>query len=391
MWSSRRPVCALSACNEAVYQDPVTGQEHDFCGRTHATLFKQQQQQLQHQKAATFRPDRYKLVPTAVLRSGAVRNKHKSNPRPSGSHTSAGYNHGHPTAAAANGVVVVALPPSAQQTLPITHHTPKVPQALRVTDTMVLFWNPPCVFTQWEPALFEVDGVKYCSAEQYMMACKANVFGDTDIWNKIMSTSDPAQQKRLGKEVANYDHGIWNLCKVQFVLTGNYSKFTQNPGMCDQLLATGDKMLAEASQHDKVWGIGMDAFDPNVERHECWRGQNLLGKILMYVRNKIRWERPDLASRRQVQEAAAAMEAEHRLIPSNGRFVSAAGPAMTADSLGALNMTALQTQLHCPDMGLRAPVTAPPTLGEPAPEVFIAVAAVQQNKADTDAKTPSKN
>lgn len=75
-----------------------------------------------------------------------------------------------------------------------------------------------------------------------MMACKANVFGDADIWRDIMNTSDPAQQKRLGKEVANYDHGIWNLYKVQFVLTGNYSKFTQNPDMCDQLLATGDKV-----------------------------------------------------------------------------------------------------------------------------------------------------
>ncbi|CAN0576127.1 unnamed protein product, partial [Ectocarpus sp. 12 AP-2014] len=175
MWSPRRRVCALSACNEAVYKDPRTGQEHDFCGRTHAILFKQQQQQqqlqqqqqqlqqqqqqLQHQKAATLRPDRYKLVTTAVLRSGAVRNQHKSNPRPSGPHTPAGYNHGHPTAATGNGVVLVALPPAAQQTLPIAHHTPKVPQALRVTDTMVLFWNPPCVFTQWEPALFEVDGV----------------------------------------------------------------------------------------------------------------------------------------------------------------------------------------------------------------------------------------
>lgn len=152
------------------------------------------------------------------------------------------------------------------------------------------------------------------------------------------------------------------------------------------------QMLAEASLHDKVWGIGMDAFDPNVERHECWRGQNLLGKILMYVRTKIRWERPDLASRPQVQEAAAAMEAEHGLIPSNAPLVSAAGPAMTADSLGAYDMTAIQAQLPCLDMTFaRAPVTAPPTFGEPAPEVLIALATAQLNKADTDGKTPGNN
>ncbi|CAM9611747.1 unnamed protein product [Scytosiphon promiscuus] len=379
MRSSRRRVCALSKCDETVYKDRRTGQEHDFCGRTHAALYQQEQPPLQHQKAATPRPDRAtggrnNLMMMSSLRSGVMQNQHNSNPMQGGPHTSA-----------AKG----ALPPG-QHTLPITRHTP-IAQALRVTDTVVLFWKPPCVFTQWEPASFQVDGVQYCSAEQYMMACKANVFGDTDIWRDIMSTSDPVQQKRLGKEVANFNHDIWNLYKVQFVLTGNYSKFTQNPDMCDQLLATGDKKLAEASPHDKVWGIGMDAFDPNVERHECWSGQNLLGKILMYVRTKIRWERPDLANRPQVQEAAAAMEAEHDLIPSNGPSTSAAGLAMTADSLGAYDMTAMQTQLHGPDMAfLRATVMAPPTFGEPLPEVQV-IATAKLSKADTDAKMPGKN
>eukprot|EP00903_Cladosiphon_okamuranus_P012320 g11552.t1 len=334
MRSSGHRVCALSPCNKTVYRDPLTGQEHDFCGRGHATLYRQQQQQLQHQRAATAtvtvgsagRTTGGKASDVSGFLAGALRNHCKSNPKPSG-----------PPTSAANG----ASPPS---------------QKLRVTDTMVLFWTPPCVFTQWEPASFKVDGVEYCCAEQYMMACKANVFGDNGTWGDIMRTNDPAQQKRLGREVAGYNHDVWSQYKVQFVLTGNYSKFTQNPDMCDQLLATGDKMLAEASPHDKVWGIGMDAFDPDVERPERWRGQNLLGKVLMYVRTKIRWERPDLAARPQVQEAAAAMEAEHGITPSRASSVSAAGPAMTADSLGAFDMTAIQTQLIFAGMAFpRAP------------------------------------
>ncbi|CAM9596517.1 unnamed protein product [Pylaiella littoralis] len=327
-----------------------------------------------------------KLVSTSMLRPGAKRNQHKSNPKPSGPHTSAGY-HEYPRAANR------AVPPP-HQTLPITRHTSTAWQALRVTDTVVLFWEPPCVFTQWEPAYFKVDGIEFCCAEQYMMAYKAYIFCDTDIRSDIMSTSDPAQQKRLGQEVANYDGGLWDMHKVQVVLRGNYAKFTQNPEMCDQLLATGDKMLAEASPNDKVWGIGMNAFDPGVERHECWGGQNLLGKILMYVRNKIRWEHPDLASRPQVQEAAAAMEVEYGLTPSIAPFAPPAGAAMTAGSLGAYDMTALQTQLHCPDMAFqRAHVTAPPTLGGPAPEVVsvTSVPPAQQSTADAYAKTPGKN
>lgn len=162
MWISRRRECALSTCNEAVYKDHRTGQEHDFCGKTHAILYKQQQASLQHQRAATLRPaDRAtggNRLGSKLRTGSAVKNQHHSNPSPSGPLTSGGGHHHHrPTAA--NG----AFPPAAQQvqqTLPTTLHTPTTRhQALRVTDTMVLFWNPPCVFTQWEPANFTVEGV----------------------------------------------------------------------------------------------------------------------------------------------------------------------------------------------------------------------------------------
>lgn len=134
----------------------------------------------------------------------------------------------------------------------------------------------------------------------------------------------------------------------------------------------------------------MDPFDPNVERPECWRGQNLLGKALMYVRTKIRWERPDLAGRPQVQEIADAMEVEYDLTPSSTTSGSAAGPAMTATSLGAYTTMAVQAQLSSPDMTfLRQAVNLPTNNGEPAPEVQpIAQAWVQQNKADTKTETP---
>ena len=48
-----------------------------------------------------------------------------------------------------------------------------------------LFYGGP--FSQWFEVNFEVDDVKYNCAEQYMMAGKAKLFGDTDA--KIMVLS----------------------------------------------------------------------------------------------------------------------------------------------------------------------------------------------------------
>ena len=43
-------------------------------------------------------------------------------------------------------------------------------------ERFTFFWNDP--FSQWHPSPFEIDGVRYVTAEQYMMAEKARLFGD---------------------------------------------------------------------------------------------------------------------------------------------------------------------------------------------------------------------
>ena len=46
-------------------------------------------------------------------------------------------------------------------------------------------------------------------------------------------------------------------------------------------------MLAEASPHDMKWGIGLSADDPRARRRHSWPGRNLLGEVLMEVRDML--------------------------------------------------------------------------------------------------------
>ena len=70
----------------------------------------------------------------------------------------------------------------------------------------------------------------------------------------------------------------------------------QNYDLMDLLLDTKDAILAEASPQDKIWGIGLEENDPNSKDPESWRGQNLLGKILMQLREEFAfmWKRIDV-------------------------------------------------------------------------------------------------
>ena len=66
------------------------------------------------------------------------------------------------------------------------------------------------------------------------------------------------------------------------------AKFSQNADLKQLLLNTGDAILAECAVKDLIWGIGLSMKDPNRFDMNKWRGENLLGKVLMKVREILR-------------------------------------------------------------------------------------------------------
>jgi ribA/ribD-fused uncharacterized protein len=150
----------------------------------------------------------------------------------------------------------------------------------------VFFWNGwP---SQWHPAAFTIDGVAYSCAEQFMMAEKARLFGDTATLAQILAATSPREHKALGRKVSPFDAPRWDAACREVVYRGNLAKFTQNEDLCALLLATGDRTLVEASPTDRIWGIGLAADDPRAVTPAAWRGKNWLGEALMRVRAEIR-------------------------------------------------------------------------------------------------------
>ena len=145
--------------------------------------------------------------------------------------------------------------------------------------------------SQWFPAAFSIDAVRYPTAEHYMMASKARLFDDTAILNEILAAANPDMAKRLGRKVKNYDEEVWIAHRFQIVVDANYAKFSQHEKMADFLLKTGKCILVEASPVDRIWGIGLSRQDPDSQNPGKWQGLNLLGFALMEVREKLTSER----------------------------------------------------------------------------------------------------
>jgi ribA/ribD-fused uncharacterized protein len=143
--------------------------------------------------------------------------------------------------------------------------------------------GPECL-SQWWPAPFVVDGVRYPTAEHFMMAEKARLFGDGEAREKILAAASPAAAKKLGRTVRGFHEQKWTRARFDIVVAGSRAKFGQNAPLAAFLAGTRDRVLVEASPVDRVWGIGLAATNPAAIRPEDWRGLNLLGFALMRAR-----------------------------------------------------------------------------------------------------------
>lgn len=119
------------------------------------------------------------------------------------------------------------------------------------------------------PVIF--DGIKFDNNEAAFQAQKCL---DPDK-RKMFSGMSPSNAKKMGRRVKLRPD--WEDVKVDLMRKIIYAKFTQNPYLATKLLDTGNEELVEGNDWgDKIWG------KVNGE------GQNLLGQILMEIREQIK-------------------------------------------------------------------------------------------------------
>ena len=95
--------------------------------------------------------------------------------------------------------------------------------------------------------------------------------------------------KSLGKKVKDFSAATWDDAKDQIMEKGVRAKFV-NPkhGLLEKLLATGDRQIGEANPRDKYWGIGTSSETADAKDPKKWKGKNMLGVILMKLRNEFK-------------------------------------------------------------------------------------------------------
>ncbi|KMQ81065.1 hypothetical protein BPMI_03207 [Candidatus Burkholderia pumila] len=158
---------------------------------------------------------------------------------------------------------------------------------MRKVGNFTLFFGEEDAFSNWRLCRFEIHGVRFMSVEQMMMYSKAKLFVDDSIAQAVLATHLPKEQKALGRKVKGFDLEVWKAKRESIVYVGCREKFAQHPGLRALLLATSPAEFVEASPYDTIWGVGLGEHHPDITDRSKWRGQNLLGKALMKVRDRL--------------------------------------------------------------------------------------------------------
>lgn len=121
----------------------------------------------------------------------------------------------------------------------------------------------------------EYEGIVYPSVENAFQAAKT-----LDREERLQFTSvKPGIAKRLGRRVILRPD--WEKVKVGIMKELLRKKFSQEP-FKSKLLATGDKELEEGNRwNDRFWGVCPPGSG---------RGSNILGKLIMEIREELRKE-----------------------------------------------------------------------------------------------------
>jgi hypothetical protein len=157
-------------------------------------------------------------------------------------------------------------------------------------QSVICFHNPNeenAFLSNWYHSEFTINNITFSSMEQYMMYSKARLFNDIAIANEILNTDDFKTIKELGRKVHDFNEETWNTNKQQIIYKGLHEKFSQNSELKTKLKGTENKILAECAVQDKIWGIGLSMKDENRFYPVRWKGQGLLGRLLMKVREDI--------------------------------------------------------------------------------------------------------
>ena len=130
--------------------------------------------------------------------------------------------------------------------------------------------------SNFAPYPITIDGVLWPTSEHYFQAQK---FPGTSHEKAVHELISPMEAAKHGRRRDIPLRPDWDTVKDDIMLTAVRAKFRQHEDIRTKLLETRDAVLVEHTANDSYWADGGDGS-----------GKNMLGQILMQIRDELELE-----------------------------------------------------------------------------------------------------
>ncbi|MCG8648967.1 MAG: NADAR family protein [Pirellulales bacterium] len=134
-------------------------------------------------------------------------------------------------------------------------------------------------FSNFAAFPIKLQGKRWPTSEHYFQAQK---FQDLEYREEIRKAKTPMIAARLGRDRKKKLRRDWESVKDNIMRDAVMAKFSQHVELRELLLATAEAELVEHTTNDSYWADGGDGS-----------GKNMLGRVLMEVRDRLRTEGSD--------------------------------------------------------------------------------------------------
>ena len=148
------------------------------------------------------------------------------------------------------------------------------------------FFGSQSFLSNFHPSPFRDNGNTFPTVEHYYQFKKAMYFQDENTASAILRCGTPKQAKGLSYQIRDYDETLWKSVAKQTMYNACIKKFQQNPELSKKLKKTSG-ILVEANPKDNFFSCGLSLQDPDLEMRTRWKGLNILGDILIKVRESL--------------------------------------------------------------------------------------------------------
>ncbi len=149
----------------------------------------------------------------------------------------------------------------------------------RIKFMPILFYGtkdvPYGCFSNFSAHPFDLDNRRWRTSEHYFQAMK--FYPHWEHINAIGNMPSPMQAAKAGRSRARPLRIDWEEVKNDIMRQALHAKFTQHAEIQKILLETGDEDIIENTTKDHYWGCGSTGT-----------GKNMLGKLLMELRDNLR-------------------------------------------------------------------------------------------------------